>query len=408
MIIPAIDLIGGKVVRLFQGDYARKTEYTASPQDRFDLYVSEGAKYLHLVDLDGAKDPAKRQLDTISSLIKNTPVPVEIGGGIRSRQDAEALLNIGADRVVIGSCAVKNPAEVKEWFRDFGAEHIVLALDINIDPESKKRFIAVKGWQENSGVTIEELIKDPKVKGMWNVPKYSNPAGIIYSEETVRRIASMKPAAEDFLLMWDNAYCVHEFDGDYVEMPDILSLCEKYGNADMVFEFASTSKVTFPGAGISCFACSEANMAYMKKLLGVQMISADKMNQLRHVLFLKDKENTIAHMKKHAVIMKPKFDMVCDMLDREIAPEGIATWTRPKGGYFVCVRTKPGLAKRTVELCKEAGVAVTPAGATHPYGIDPDDSVIRIAPSFPPIDELEKAMEVFCVCLKLAAAEKNV
>ena len=270
-------------------------------------------------------------------------------------------------------------------------------------------LISVKKKKKGPDMDIvEELIKDPKVKGMWNVPKYSNPAGIIYSEETVRRIASMKPAAEDFLLMWDNAYCVHEFDGDYVEMPDILSLCEKYGNADMVFEFASTSKVTFPGAGISCFACSEANMAYMKKLLGVQMISADKMNQLRHVLFLKDKENTIAHMKKHAVIMKPKFDMVCDMLDREIAPEGIATWTRPKGGYFVCVRTKPGLAKRTVELCKEAGVAVTPAGATHPYGIDPDDSVIRIAPSFPPIDELEKAMEVFCVCLKLAAAEKNV
>ncbi len=165
MIIPAIDLIDGKVVRLFQGDYARKTEYTANPQDRFDLYVSEGAKYLHLVDLDGAKDPAKRQLDTISSLIKNTPVPVEIGGGIRSRQDAEALLNIGADRVVIGSCAVKNPAEVKEWFRDFGAEHIVLALDINIDPESKKRFIAVKGWQENSGVTIEELINDYREVG---------------------------------------------------------------------------------------------------------------------------------------------------------------------------------------------------------------------------------------------------
>ena len=166
MIIPAIDLIGGKVVRLFQGDYARKTEYTASAQDRFDLYVSEGAKYLHLVDLDGAKDPTKRQLDTISSLIKNTPVPVEIGGGIRSRQDAEALLNIGADRVVIGSCAVKNPAEVKEWFRDFGAGHIVLALDINIDPESKKRFIAVKGWQENSGVTIEELINDYREVGL--------------------------------------------------------------------------------------------------------------------------------------------------------------------------------------------------------------------------------------------------
>lgn len=166
MIIPAIDLIGGKVVRLFQGDYAQKTEYSASPQDRFDLYVSEGARYLHLVDLDGARDPAARQLDTIASLIKNTPVPVEIGGGIRSRKDAEDLLNTGADRVVVGSCAVKNPAEVKEWFRDFGASHIVLALDINIDPASGKRFIAVKGWQENSGVTIEDLINDYREAGL--------------------------------------------------------------------------------------------------------------------------------------------------------------------------------------------------------------------------------------------------
>jgi len=163
---------------------------------------------------------------------------------------------------------------------------------------------------------VENLIKDPSVKGMWNVPKYSNPDGIIYSDETIRRIASMKPAAPDFLLMWDNAYCIHEFEGDFVPFADILSECEKYGNADMVFEFASTSKVTLPGAGISCFACSEANMEYMCKLIGIQAISFDKMNQLRHVKFLQNKEHTLALMKEHAKILKPKFEMVVSTRDR--------------------------------------------------------------------------------------------
>ena len=254
---------------------------------------------------------------------------------------------------------------------------------------------------------VENLIKDPSVKGMWNVPKYSNPDGIIYSDETIRRIASMKPAAPDFLLMWDNAYCIHEFDGDFVPFPDILSECEKYGNADMVFEFASTSKVTLPGAGISCFACSEANMEYMCKLIGIQAISFDKMNQLRHVKFLQNKEHTLALMKEHAKILKPKFDMVVSTLEREIAPLGIATWHKPKGGYFVSVNTTPGLAKRTLALCKEAGVVMTSAGATYPYGHDPADSNIRVAPSLPPVEELEQAMAVFCCCLKLAALEKS-
>lgn len=254
---------------------------------------------------------------------------------------------------------------------------------------------------------VENLIKDPSVKGMWNVPKYSNPDGIIYSDETIRRIASMKPAAPDFLLMWDNAYCIHEFDGDFVPFPDILSECEKYGNADMVFEFASTSKVTLPGAGISCFACSEANMEYMCKLIGIQSISFDKMNQLRHVKFLQNKEHTLALMKEHAKILKPKFDMVVSTLEREIAPLGIATWHKPRGGYFVSVNTTPGLAKRTLALCKEAGVVMTSAGATYPYGHDPADSNIRVAPSLPPVEELEQAMAVFCCCLKLAALEKS-
>ena len=253
---------------------------------------------------------------------------------------------------------------------------------------------------------VEKAIQDPAVKGMWNVPKYSNPDGIIYSAETIRRIASMKPAAPDFLLMWDNAYCIHEFEGDYVEFPDILAECAEYGNADMVFEFASTSKVTLPGAGISCFACSEANMAYMEKLLTVQVISFDKVNQQRHVLYLKDKAHTLELMKKHAAIMGPKFRCVVDALDREIAPLEIASWRRPKGGYFVSLNAMPGTAKRTLALCKEAGVTMTGAGATFPYGKDPQDSNIRIAPSLPPVEELEQAIAVLCVCLKMAALEK--
>ena len=253
---------------------------------------------------------------------------------------------------------------------------------------------------------VEKAIQDPAVKGMWNVPKYSNPDGIIYSAETIRRIASMKPAAPDFLLMWDNAYCIHEFEGDYVEFPDILAECAKYGNADMVFEFASTSKVTLPGAGISCFACSEANMAYMEKLIGIQVISFDKVNQQRHVLYLKDKAHTLELMKRHAAIMGPKFRCVVDALDREIAPLEIASWRRPKGGYFVSVNAMPGTAKRTLALCKEAGVTMTGAGATFPYGKDPQDSNIRIAPSLPPVEELEQAVAVFCTCLRMAALEK--
>ena len=253
---------------------------------------------------------------------------------------------------------------------------------------------------------VEKAIQDPAVKGMWNVPKYSNPDGIIYSAETIRRIASMKPAAPDFLLMWDNAYCIHEFEGDYVEFPDILSECARYGNADMVFEFASTSKVTLPGAGISCFACSEANMAYMEKLLTVQVISFDKVNQQRHVLYLKDKAHTLELMKKHAAIMKPKFDAVVSALEEKIASLGIASWKRPKGGYFVSVDTMDGLAKRTLALCKEAGIVMTGAGATFPYGVDPRDRNIRIAPSLPPVEELQVAIDVFCTCLKLAALEK--
>lgn len=253
---------------------------------------------------------------------------------------------------------------------------------------------------------VESLVKDPQVKGLWCVPKYSNPDGIIFSDEVIHRFAALKPAAPDFILMWDNAYCMHEFEGDYVPFPDILSLCEANGNADMVFEFASTSKITFAGGGVSVMAASEANIAYFTGVFGVQMISYDKVNQLRHVRYLKNKEHTLQIMKRHAEVMAPKFRLVLDTLDREIAPLGFANWNPPKGGYFISLNTMPGTAKRAIALCKEAGVIMTPAGATFPYGIDPNDSNIRIAPSLPPLAELEQAMEVFCISLRLAALEK--
>lgn len=253
---------------------------------------------------------------------------------------------------------------------------------------------------------VEVLVQDPQVKGIWCVPKYSNPDGIIYSDSVVQRLADLKPAAPDFTIMWDNAYCVHEFEGEYLQIPNIIELCEKAGRPNMVYEFASTSKITFAGGGISVLASSEANIAYITKMFGVQIISFDKVNQLRHVRYLKDKAHTVALMKKHATLLAPKFAVVADALEREIKPCGFANWNRPKGGYFVSLNTMPGTAKRAIALCKEAGVEMTPAGATYPYGKDPYDSNLRIAPSLPPVEELEKAMDVFCTCLKIAALEK--
>lgn len=253
---------------------------------------------------------------------------------------------------------------------------------------------------------VEELVKDPAVRGIWCVPKYSNPDGIIYSDRTVSRMASMKPAAKDFLIMWDNAYCIHEFDGEFVPFKDILAECAQAGNPNMVVEFASTSKITFPGAGISVMAANQEQLKYIEKHMGVQMISADKLNQLRHVLFLKDKENTLKVAKIHGDILRPKFHMVLDVMERELAPRGLGTWRKPTGGYFVSYYGVEGTAKRILELCAKVGVVMTAAGATYPYGKDPKNSNIRIAPSLPPVAELEQAMEVFCLCVRAAALEK--
>ena len=254
--------------------------------------------------------------------------------------------------------------------------------------------------------SVEQWAKDPSVVGIWCCPKYSNPDGVVYGGDTILRLAKLRHAAPDFAVMWDNAYVIHEFDGAYVPFPDILSLAEQYGNRDMVYEFASTSKVTFPGAGISCMASSAENIAYFSKLIGVQTIGYDKINQLRHVRFLQDKAHTLDLMRQHAAILKPRFDAVLNALEAEIAPLDIARWTKPRGGYFISLYAMPGTAKRTLALCRELGVVMTPAGATYPYGKDPVDSNIRIAPSFPPLDELKQAAHILCLCLRLSALER--
>ena len=254
---------------------------------------------------------------------------------------------------------------------------------------------------------VEELVKDPSVKGIWCVPKYSNPSGITYSDETVHRLAAMETAAPDFTIMWDNAYGIHHLYPDAPdELADIFALAREYGHEDRVLAFASTSKVTFPGAGIAAMAASKANLDYIASHMTHQTIGADKVNMLRHVLFLKDLDHVKAHMAKHAALLRPKFELVLDKFDAEFSGLGVASWTKPRGGYFITCQVPEGCARKVVKLCADAGVILTDAGATHPYKKDPEDSAIRIAPSYPPIEELAQAMEVFCLCVRLAAVEK--
>ena len=255
---------------------------------------------------------------------------------------------------------------------------------------------------------VERLVSsDASIKGIWCVPKYSNPQGYTYSDETVRRFARLKPAAPDFRIFWDNAYCIHHLYEDKQDsIVEILSECQLCGNADMVFEFASTSKVSFPGAGIAAIATSVGNVADIKKHMTVQTIGHDKINQLRHVRFLKDMDNVNAIMMKHADILRPKFEMVLDILDKELDGLDIGSFTKPIGGYFISFDTLKGCAKKVVSMCKDAGVEMTGAGATYPYGKDPDDCNIRIAPSFPVLDDLRLATELFALCVKLASVKK--
>lgn len=255
---------------------------------------------------------------------------------------------------------------------------------------------------------VEKLVsEDEAVKGIWCVPKYSNPQGYSYSDETVKRFANLKPAAKDFRIFWDNAYAVHHlYEDRQDEILDILTECEKTGSRDMAYVFGSTSKISFAGAGVAAIASSEGNLEFIRKSMSIQTIGYDKINQLRHVRYFKDFDGIKEHMRKHAALMRPKFEAVLSVLDRELSGAGIGTWTKPNGGYFISFDAMEGCAKAIVAKCKEAGVVLTGAGATYPYGIDPKDSNIRIAPSFPTPDEMAMATDLFVLCVKLVSVEK--
>ena len=260
--------------------------------------------------------------------------------------------------------------------------------------------------------TIEKLVEnDAAIKGIWCVPKYSNPTGVTYSDEVVRRMAALKPKAPDFRIFWDNAYSVHDlYPDDKDELLNIFTEAKKLGPAseNMIFCFASTSKITFPGSGVAIMAASKANLDQIKGLMSFQTIGYDKINQMRHVKYFEHADAVREHMARHADILRPKFTIVCDTLERELGGMGIANWTRPRGGYFMSLNVAPGTARRVYELCLDAGVKLTEAGATYPYHRDPEDSNLRIAPSFPDDDDLQLAMDILCVCVKLAACEKGL
>lgn len=255
---------------------------------------------------------------------------------------------------------------------------------------------------------VEKYVSaDESVKGIWCVPKYSNPQGITYSDRVVKRFARLKPAAKDFRIYWDNAYSMHHlYEDEQENILEILEECKKAGNPDIVYKFSSTSKISFPGSGVAAVATSPNNLVDIKKQLAIQTIGHDKVNQLRHVRYYKDINGIIEHMKKHADILRPKFEMVLEVLEEELGGLEIGTWHKPKGGYFISFDTINGCAKEVVERAQKAGVKLTSAGATYPYGKDPNDSNIRIAPSFPPVKDLKTAMELFTLCVKLASIER--
>lgn len=393
---------------------------------RFEEYKAMGLK----LDMSRGK-PSKEQLDLSMDMLK--PIDYTENGfdvrnygildGLQSCKELFAqLLDVDAKNVLVGPAASLNL--MYDYICQCYCEGVLGSTPWS-KLDSVKFLCPVPGYDrhftilEHFGIeminvpmtaegpdmeVIEELIKDESVKGMFCVPKYSNPQGITFSDETVKRIARMKPAAKDFRIVWDNAYCVHDIKDEGDELLNIFRVDGV--NEDMIIEVCSTAKMTFPGAGISALVASDANMKQIKNRLNCQTISYDKMNQLRHVRFFKNLDGIKAHMKKHAAIMKPKFDMVIDHLENELGGLGIASWIDPNGGYFISLDVMNGCAKRVGELCKEAGVTLTTIGATYPYFNDPKDSNIRIAPSLPPVAELDTATRILCVSVKLAAIEK--
>ena len=364
-----------------------------------DLKALDGTDCRNYGVLDGIPEAKKLMADMMGT----TPDPVIVYGN--------ASLNIMYDQIsraythgILGNTPwckldkVKFLCPVPGYDRHFAITERFGIEMINI-PMSESG--------PDMGMVEEYVSNDASVKGIWCVPKYSNPQGYTYSEETVKRMAALKPAAEDFRIFWDNAYVIHDlYDDNKDEIADIISECEKAGNPDMVFEFASTSKVSFPGSGIAALATSANNIADIKKQLTIQTIGHDKLNQLRHVRFFKDINGLKEHMRKHAEFMRPKFEAVESVLEEELGGLGIGSWTEPKGGYFISFEAMDGCAKAIVAKCKEAGVKLTGAGATFPYGKDPKDSNIRIAPSFPTPEEMKQAADLFVLCVKLVSVEK--
>ena len=366
-----------------------------------ELFAEDGTDCRNYGVLDGLPE-AKRLM---ANLIEEDPANIIIGGA--------SSLNLMYDAVArcldFGTCGstpwahydtIKWICPAPGYDRHFG---VTQAFGIEMIP--------VKMLADGPDMDEVERIaaSDERVKGIWCVPKYSNPGGVTYSDEVVERLAQMECAADDFRIFRDNAYSVHHLYAnveDQDQLLDIGQACVEAGNPNRYFKFASTSKITFPGAGISAFAASAENIADVKARMGVQTIGHDKINQLRHVRFLQDAEGIAAHMRKHADIIRPKFELVLRKLEEGLGSEGIATWTNPRGGYFVSFDAPEGTAKRIVALAKEAGVVMTGAGATWPYKNDPQDSNIRIAPTLPPLEELDEAMDVFVCCVKLAYAEK--
>lgn len=414
-----------------------KSELQAEYNSALEAYETYKAKGLHL-DMSRGK-PGSEQLDLSMELLDalNSTSDMKAENGVDTRNygimdgipEAKKLfadiLGVQSENVFVGGNSSLNMM--------FDTIAAINELGCNGETawsrlDKVKWLCPAPGYDRHFGITeyfgfemitvpmtangpdmdmVEKLVaEDATIKGMWCVPKYSNPQGYTYSDETVRRIAALKPAAKDFRIMWDNAYCIHDVTDTPDTLLNIFDEVKKTGNEDMIFEFCSTSKITFPGAGVAAMAASKSNLDLLKKRYKYQTIGYDKLNMLRHVRYFKDLNGVLAHMQKHKAVLEPRFNAVIDRLEKELADKNIASWTRPNGGYFVSVDVLEGCAKRVVALCKEAGVVLTGAGATYPYGKDPKDSNIRIAPTYPPVEELEIAMEIFCICTRLAAAEK--
>lgn len=410
-----------------------KVKLLALKEDLEKQYADFQAQNLKL-DMSRGK-PAGTQLDltngilfTLTKYITEDGIDARNYGGLDGIPEAKklfsGLLDIPTEKIIIGGNSSLNLMyDTMVRFMLFGTggntpwskldkvkflcpspgydRHFGICEDLGIE------MITIPMTEHGPDMDLVEKLaaEDPAIKGIWCVPLYSNPQGIIYSDETVDRLGSMKTAAPDFRIMWDNAYGVHHI---YTEnkVKDIFTVCEQAGNPNRVFYFFSTSKITFPGAGVALLAASPENIVEIKKHMGMQTIGHDKLNQLRTVTYLKNPEGVRDHMEKLAAELRPKFDVVLETLDRELAGTGLAKWTKPQGGYFVAIDTLPGCAKETVALAKAAGVTMTGAGATFPYKKDPNDTNIRIAPTYPTYDELKIAIALFCVCVKLAGVNK--